>query len=60
MQRSTQEKMGENEMAETNLKVVMKEDTRTSAQQQTAGQAAQGLKFPRYFTRTGVSPYDEV
>ncbi|HEV2114060.1 MAG TPA: vitamin B12-dependent ribonucleotide reductase, partial [Terriglobales bacterium] len=36
------------------------EDTRTSTQQQTAGQTAQGLKFPRYFTRTGVSPYDEV
>src|SRR6266853_3052085 len=57
---NTQERMGENEMAETNLKVVMKEETRTSAQQQTAGQAATGLKFPRYFTRTGVSPYDEV
>src|SRR5260221_9968016 len=57
---NTQERMGENEMAETNLKVVMKEETRTSAQQQTAAQAATGLKFPRYFTRTGVSPYDEV
>src|SRR4029077_183861 len=52
--------MGENEMAETNLKAVMKEDTRTSAQQQNAGQAAPGLKFPRYFTRTGVSSYEEV
>ncbi|HMC29261.1 MAG TPA: vitamin B12-dependent ribonucleotide reductase, partial [Candidatus Angelobacter sp.] len=38
----------------------MKEETRTSAQQQTAANAAPGLKFPRYFTRAGVSPYDEV
>src|SRR5437660_803347 len=48
-------------MAETNTKVVMKEETRTSAHHQTAGvNAAPGLKFPRYFTRIGVSPYDEV
>jgi ribonucleoside-diphosphate reductase alpha chain len=47
-------------MAETNSKI-MKEETRTSAHQQTAGQnAAPGLKFPRYFTRAGVSPYSEV
>jgi ribonucleoside-diphosphate reductase alpha chain len=41
---------------------VMKE-TRTQTQQPASGQAAQtaqGLKFPRYFTRTGISPYDEV
>src|SRR6476620_4884295 len=47
-------------MAETGTKV-MKEETRTSTQHTTAGpNAAPGLKFPRYFTRTGVSPYDEV
>ncbi len=42
------------------IKVAMKEETRTLTQQQTAGKAAPGLKFPRYFTRAGVSPYDEV
>src|SRR5215470_7440064 len=26
----------------------------------TSAKNATGLKFPRYFTRTGVSPYDEV
>jgi ribonucleoside-diphosphate reductase alpha chain len=52
--------MGEHEMAETQAKVVMKEETRTSAHQQTAGESAPGLKFTRYFTRAGVSPYDEV
>jgi ribonucleoside-diphosphate reductase alpha chain len=49
-------------MAETGTKV-MKENTRTQTQQPASGQAGQtapGLKFPRYFTRTGVSPYDEV
>src|SRR5262245_29768501 len=53
--------MGENEMAETEVKVVMKEETRISAYQPTSGQnAAPGLKIPRYFTRAGVSPYSEV
>jgi ribonucleoside-diphosphate reductase alpha chain len=53
--------MGENEMAETNAKAAMKDETRTSAHQQAAGHhAAPGLKFPRHFTRAGVSPYDEV
>jgi ribonucleoside-diphosphate reductase alpha chain len=53
--------MGENAMAETEVKVVMKEETRTSAYQPTSGQsAAPGLKIARYFTRAGVSPYSEV
>jgi ribonucleoside-diphosphate reductase alpha chain len=47
-------------MAETGAKVVMMENTRTQTQQQASGQSAPGLKFPRYFTRTGVSPYHEV
>jgi ribonucleoside-diphosphate reductase alpha chain len=56
----TSKRIGENEMAETGTKI-MKEETRTSTQHTTAGpDAATGLKFPRYFTRTGVSPYDEV
>ena len=46
-------------MAEINVKI-MKENTKVQTQQPTSGQAAPGLKFPRYFTRTGVSPYDEV
>ena len=49
-------------MAETGVKV-MKENTKVQTQQPTsgqAGQAAPGLKFPRYFTRAGVSAYDEV
>ncbi len=47
-------------MAETSAKMAM-EHTHTSAQQQTTGQSgAPGLKFTRHFTRTGVSPYDEV
>src|SRR5579864_5209219 len=46
-------------MAETGVKA-MKENTKVQTQQPTSGQAAPGLKFPRYFTRTGVSPYDEV
>ncbi len=49
-------------MAETGVKV-MKENTRVQTQQPTsgpAGEAAPGLKFPRYFTRAGVSAYDEV
>jgi ribonucleoside-diphosphate reductase alpha chain len=53
-------KLEKNEMAETGIKV-MTEETRTSTQHTTAGpNAAPGLKFPRYFTRPGVSPYDEV
>jgi ribonucleoside-diphosphate reductase alpha chain len=53
--------MGEDAMAETEVKVVMKEETRTSAYQPTSGQnAAPGLKIARYFTRAGVSPYSEV
>jgi ribonucleoside-diphosphate reductase alpha chain len=51
--------MGENKMAETNAKIGMKQETRTSTHQQSAANAA-GLKFPRYFTRAGVSAYDEV
>jgi ribonucleoside-diphosphate reductase alpha chain len=46
-------------MAEAGTKA-MKENTKTQTQQPASGQAAPGLKFPRYFTRTGVSPYDEV
>jgi ribonucleoside-diphosphate reductase alpha chain len=49
-------------MAEINVKV-MKENTKVQTQQPTSGQAGQvapGLKFPRYFTRAGVSAYDEV
>jgi ribonucleoside-diphosphate reductase alpha chain len=49
-------------MAETGVKV-MKENTKVQTQQPTsgpAGEAAPGLKFPRYFTRTSVSAYDEV
>src|SRR5690242_14152367 len=52
------------EMAETGVKV-MKENTKVQTQQPASGQPAQaggapGLKFPRYFTRAGVSAYDEV
>ncbi len=49
-------------MAETGVKA-MKENTKTQTQQPAsgqAGQAAPGLKFPRYFTRAGISAYDEV
>jgi ribonucleoside-diphosphate reductase alpha chain len=52
-------------MAEINVKV-MNENTKAQTQQPASGQAGQsrqtapGLKFPRYFTRTGVSAYDEV
>jgi ribonucleoside-diphosphate reductase alpha chain len=52
-------------MAEINVKV-MKENTKAQTQQPASGQAGQsgqtapGLKFPRYFTRAGVSAYDEV
>src|SRR5579859_5585845 len=46
-------------MADGNTRIGMKEETRTSTHQQSAASAA-GLKFPRYFTRAGVSPYDEV
>jgi ribonucleoside-diphosphate reductase alpha chain len=55
-------RIGENKMAETGVKI-MKENTKTQTQQPTSGQAgeaAPGLKFPRYFTRAGVSAYDEV
>ncbi|MGC2696287.1 MAG: vitamin B12-dependent ribonucleotide reductase, partial [Candidatus Angelobacter sp.] len=52
--------MGENKMAETGAKAAMKENTRTSTQSQPAEKNPAGLKFSRYFTRTGVSPYDEV
>jgi ribonucleoside-diphosphate reductase alpha chain len=48
-------------MAEAGTKVAMTENTRTQTQQQTMGaNAAPGLKFSRHFTRTGISPYDEV
>jgi ribonucleoside-diphosphate reductase alpha chain len=52
-------------MAEINVKV-MKENTKAQTQQPASGQAGQsgqtapGLKFPRYFTRAGISAYDEV
>jgi ribonucleoside-diphosphate reductase alpha chain len=46
-------------MAETSVKV-MQENTKAQTQQPASGQTASGLKFPRYFTRTGISPYDEV
>src|SRR3954465_3419272 len=49
-------------MAETGVKN-MKENTKVQTQQPASGQsgqAAPGLKFPRFFTKTGVSPYDEV
>ena len=47
-------------MAEAGTKVAMTENTRTQTQQTTTQNTAPGLKFSRYFTRTGVSPYDEV
>src|SRR5438270_11651862 len=59
-QGSMREKMGENEMAEPNVKAAMKDETRTSAHQTAGHQAAPGLKFPRHFTHAGGSPYDEV
>jgi ribonucleoside-diphosphate reductase alpha chain len=46
-------------MAETSAKMAMKEETHISAQQP-AAKSAPGLKFSRYFTRAGISPYDEV
>ena len=46
-------------MAETGVKA-MKENTKVQTQQPASGQAAPGLKFPRYFTRAGISAYDEV
>jgi ribonucleoside-diphosphate reductase alpha chain len=46
-------------MAETSAKMAV-ENTHTSAQNHAAQQSAPGLKFSRYFTRTGISPYDEV
>jgi ribonucleoside-diphosphate reductase alpha chain len=58
----TLRRIGEKEMAETGTKI-MKENTKVQTQQPAsgqAGQAAPGLKFPRYFTRTGISPYAEV
>jgi ribonucleoside-diphosphate reductase alpha chain len=62
MRHATSQTSGEsekNKMAETGVKV-MKENTKVQTQQPASGQAAPGLKFSRYFTRTGVSPYDEV
>jgi ribonucleoside-diphosphate reductase alpha chain len=62
---TTSQTTGESEkikMAETGVKA-MKENTKVQTQQpasEQAGQAAPGLKFPRYFTRAGISPYDEV
>src|SRR5580698_869091 len=53
-------KLEKNEMAEAGTKVAMTENTRTQTQQTTAQNTAPGLKFSRYFTRTGISPYDEV
>ncbi len=52
-------------MADSGVKAAMKDTSSTSnAQQpdtlQTGGKTAAGLKFSRYFTRTGVSPYDEI
>src|SRR2546430_15275686 len=44
-------------MAELTTKNTSTSATRTEAQPQSS---APGLKFSRYFTRTGVSPYDEV
>src|SRR6266851_611953 len=35
-------------------------DSTTTNAQQAGGKAAPGLKFSRYFTRTGMSPYDEI
>src|SRR6478752_5718009 len=55
----TSKRIGENEMAETGVKA-MKENTKVQTQQPASGQAAPGLKFPRYFTRAGISAYDEV
>src|SRR5215468_1367206 len=34
--------------------------TTQATRQPSQTKTAPGLKFPRYFTRTGVSPYDEV
>ena len=34
--------------------------SKTTATTQTAPKAAPGLKFPRRFTKAGVSPYDEI
>jgi ribonucleoside-diphosphate reductase alpha chain len=42
-------------MAELSIKTTTQASRATSSQKN-----ATGLKFPRYFTRTGVSPYDEV
>jgi len=44
-------------MAELTTKITSTPATRPEAQPQSS---APGLKFSRYFTRTGVSPYDEV
>src|SRR6185312_16453492 len=54
-----QAKSEKKEMAETSVKN-MKENTKVQTQQPTTGQTSSGLKFPRYFTRAGISPYDEV
>ena len=43
-------------MAETNTKAVMKEEhTHNTQPTRQRDRARPGLKFPRYFTRTGVS-----
>jgi len=52
-------------MADSGVKAAMNDTSSTSnAQQpetqQTGGKTAAGLKFSRYYTRTGVSPYSEI
>ena len=54
-------------MADSGVKAAaMKDTSSTSNAQQPAhtlqigGKTAAGLKFSRYFTRAGVSPYDEI
>ncbi|MFI5104208.1 MAG: vitamin B12-dependent ribonucleotide reductase, partial [Terriglobales bacterium] len=46
-------------MADVTAKTTNEQMTR-AGQTQAETKAAPGLKFPRYFTRVGVSPYDEV
>ena len=46
-------------MADVTAKTSNEQMTR-AGQTQAETKAAPGLKFPRYFTRVGVSPYDEV
>ncbi len=47
-------------MAEASVKTAMKKEETHTLAQQPAAKSAPGLKFSRYFTRAGVSPYDEV